>query len=190
MGQVKRAELAKFIVGILAIDEELLPVARELITEQLGVIDLCSPVWPFSSTKYYAEEMSDTLYRQFVSLAQPDDPARLVDLKLRSNRAELADAESRGRGQRRAINPDPGYITPAKLVLATTKDYSHRVHLGRGIYAETTLQFHAGCWEAWPWTYPDYADSTYHGFFVQVRKRLLEQLQSQGQDNTHLEQDR
>ena len=187
MGQVKQVELAKFMVGILAIDEELLQVAQELITEHLGAVDLCSPVWPFSSTKYYAGEMSDTLYRQFVSLAQPDDPARLVDLKLASNLAELADAQSRGRNQRRAINLDPGYITPAKLVLVTAKDYSHRIYLGRGIYAETTLNFHTGRWEAWPWTYPDYAASTYHGFFVQVRERLLEQLRSQDQDNTHLE---
>ena len=187
MGQVKQVKLAKFIVGILAIDEELLPVARELITQHLGAIDLCSPVWPFTRTKYYAEEMSGTLYRQFVSLAQLADPDGLVDLKLASNRAELNDAQSRGRDQRRAINLDPGYITPAKLVLATTKDYSHRIYLGRGIYAETTLNFHTGRWEAWPWTYPDYAASTYHSFFVQVRERLLEQLRSQGQDNTLLE---
>ena len=187
MGQVTQVELAKFIVGILAIEEELLPVARELITQHLGAIDLCSPVWPFTRTKYYAEEMSDTLCRQFVSLAKLADPDRLIDMKLGANRIELADAQSRGRGRRRAINLDPGYITPAKLVLATTKDYSHRVYLGRGIYAETTLNFHAGSWEAWPWTYPDYADLTYHAFFVQVRERLSEQLRNQGQDNTHLE---
>ncbi|NIA07365.1 MAG: DUF4416 family protein [Actinobacteria bacterium] len=187
MGQVKQVKFAKFIVGILAIDEELLPVARELITQHLGAIDICSPVWPFTSTKYYADEMSDTLCRQFVSLGQLSNPDRLVDLKLGSNCAELADAQSRGRGRRRAINLDPGYITLAKLVLATTKDYSHRVYLGRGVYGETTLHFHAGRWEAWPWTYPDYADATYHGFFSQVRERLSEQLRSQGQDNTHLE---
>ena len=187
MGQVKQVKLAKFIVGILAIDEELLPVARELITQHLGAIDLCSPVWPFTSTKYYAEEMSDTLYRQFVSLAKPDDPARLVDLKLASNLAELNDAQSRGRGQRRAINLDPGYITPAKLVLATTKDYSHRLYLDRGVYAETTLQFHVGRWEAWPWTYPDYAEPTYHNFFIQVRKSLLTQFRDQNSERSHSE---
>ena len=187
MGLVQQVKPVKFIVGILAIDEELLPRARALITQRLAAIDLCSPAWPFTSTKYYAEEMSNCLYRQFVSLVQPADPARLVDLKLASNSVELVDADSRGRGRRRAINLDPGYVTPAKLVLATTKDYSHRVYLGRGIYAETTLCFHAGSWEAWPWTYPDYAASTYHAFFIQVRDRLLEQLRSQSQDNTHLE---
>jgi len=189
MGEIRQVKPAKFIVGILAIDEELLSGARELISQRIGAIELCSPVWPFTSTKYYAEEMSDTLFRQFVSLAEPAGPDRLIDFKLASNQAELTDAEGRGRSDRRAINLDPGYITPAKLVLATTKDYSHRIYLGRGIYAETTLNFHAGRWQAWPWTYPDYAASTYHDFFVQVRGCLLAQLLSQSQDHKHLEQD-
>ena len=195
MGQVHQVKLVKFIVGILAIDEDYLPAARDLLNKHLGTIDLCSPVWPFTSTKYYAQEMSESLYRQFVSLAQPSDPACLVDLKLASNAAELLDADNRGRPRQRALNLDPGYITPAKLVLATTKDYSHRVYLDRGIYAEATLCFQAGAWEAWPWTYPDYAASTYHGFFVQVRDRLMEQLRGgldggqpmSSERNTHLE---
>lgn len=187
MGQVQQVEPVKFVVGILAIEEDLLPTARELITQQLGAIDLCSLIWPFTSTKYYADEMSDTLYRQFVSLSEPANPDRLVDMKLAANCAELADAQSRGRGQRRAINLDPGYITPAKLVLATTKDYSHRLYLDRGVYAETTLQFHVGRWEAWPWTYPDYAEPTYHNFFIQVRKSLLTQFRDQNSERSHSE---
>ena len=179
MGQIQQAKLVKFMVAILAIEEDILPVARELVTQRLGTIDLISPVWPFTSSKYYAKEMSETLLRQFVSLAQPGDPAGIIDLKLASNSAELFDAQNRNRPQRRAINLDPGYITPAKLVLATTKDYSHRVYLGRGIYAEAALHYHAGAWHAWSWTYPDYTVSTYHDFFVQVRNRLLEQLRAE-----------
>ena len=182
MGQVQQVKLVKFIVAILAIEEDMLPAARELIAQQLGDIDLLSPVWPFTSTKYYAKEMSESLLRQFVSLAQLGDPARLVELKLACNSVELVDARNRNRGEQRAINLDPGYITPAKLVLATTKDYSHRVYLGRGIYAEATLRYHAGVWSAWPWTYPDYAASTYHHFFAEVRNRLLEQLRPEADD--------
>ena len=182
MGQVQQVKLVKFIVAILAINEDLLPTARDLVTQHLGDIDLLSPVWPFTSSSYYAKEMSEGLLRQFVSLAQLGDPARLAELKLASNSAELADAHNRNRDGRRAINLDPGYITPAKLVLATTKNYSHRVYLGRGIYAEVTLHYHARTWSAWPWTYPDYAASTYYDFFVQVRSRLLDQLRGDGLD--------
>ena len=179
MGQIQQVKLVKFMVAILAIEEDILPIARELVTQRLGTIDLVSPVWPFTSSKYYAKEMSETLLRQFVSLAQPGDPVRLTDLKLASNSAEQFDAHNRNRPERRAINLDPGYITPAKLVLATTKDYSHRVYLGRGIYAEATLHYHVGSWHAWPWTYPDYAASDYHDFFTQVRNRLLGQLRTE-----------
>ena len=149
-----------------------------MVTDRLGSVDLFSDSWPFTSSRYYGKEMSPTLLRQFVSLAEPGDPAELIQMKLTSNQVELADAAKRSRGTNRAINLDPGYITAAKLVLATTKDYSHRVYLGRGIYAEATLGYHAGDWQAWPWTYPDYAASTYHEFFTQVRSRLLEQLRA------------
>ncbi len=176
MGQVREVKPVKFIVGILAISEELLGEARELVADQLGSVDLFSDSWPFTSSKYYGKEMSPTLLRQFVSLAEPGDPAVLIQMKLTSNQVELDDAAKRSRGTNRAINLDPGYITAAKLVLATTKDYSHRVYLDRGIYAEVTLHYHGGTWQAWPWTYPDYAASSYHEFFTQVRSRLLEQL--------------
>ena len=64
-------------------------------------------------------------------------------------------------------------------MLVSTKDYSHRVYLGRGIYAEVTLQYEGGSWRSFPWSYPDYRGSSYHDFFSQVRKRLLEQLRKQ-----------
>ena len=187
MGQIQPVKPVKFIVGILAIKEDILPKARELVTQQLGTIDLLSPIWPFTSTEYYAKEMSKSLVRQFVSLSQLEDPTHLVELKLVSNSVELADACDRNRDERRAINLDPGYITPAKLVLATTKDYSHRVYLGRGIYAEATLHYHAGAWNAWPWTYPDYAASIYHQFFCEVRDRLLEQLRAKADGRRNIQ---
>ncbi len=179
MGQVQEPKPVKFIVGILAISEEILAQASELIARQLGAVESASEVWPFSSTEYYAKEMSKRLLRQFISLAQLGEPTDIVKLKLACNSAELADARRRGRGLRRAINLDPGYVTPAKLVLASTKDYSHRVYLGRGIYGEVTLQYGHGVWQSFPWSYPDYAEPRYHGFFSQARRRLLEQLRKQ-----------
>lgn len=179
MGEVKKTQAVKFIVGILAIDEDALAKANELIGRQLGPVESQSEAWPFSSTKYYAKEMSETLVRQFVSLAQPTDPVELVKLKLASNSLELTHAQEHGRGQRRAINLDPGYITPAKLILASTKDFSHRVYLERGIFGEVTLQYVHGSWRSFDWSFPDYTEQRYHGFFSQVRSGLLEQLRKQ-----------
>jgi hypothetical protein len=54
-------------------------------------------------------------------------------------------------------------------VLASCKDYSHRLYLGDGVYGELTLIFEHGAWRAMPWTYPDYRTEAYQAFFSRVR---------------------
>ncbi|MHC4074906.1 MAG: DUF4416 family protein, partial [Planctomycetota bacterium] len=78
----------------------------------------------------------------------------------------------------RPINFDPGIIEPSKLILATTKNYSHRIYIGKKMYAEVTLIFDKGAWQPLPYTYPDYRQQCYFDFFEKVRKRLVEQLKS------------
>ena len=68
-----------------------------------------------------------------------------------------------------AVNIDPGYVTLSKLVLATTKDYSHRIYIGKGIYGEVTLQYTKGTFTPFPHTYPDYQTRIAIEFFNQVR---------------------
>ncbi|MEK6733229.1 MAG: DUF4416 family protein, partial [Candidatus Omnitrophota bacterium] len=72
----------------------------------------------------------------------------------------------------RRINIDPGYISDSKLVLATTKDYFHRIYLTSGIYAEVTLRWRRGGFEPFEWTYPDYQSKEYIDIFNTIRKRL------------------
>jgi hypothetical protein len=73
----------------------------------------------------------------------------------------------------RPLNLDPGYLTEAKLVLASTKDRDHRVYLDRGIYAEVTLHYQRGRgWQPRPWTYPDYRSEPYLQFFTRCRQYL------------------
>jgi len=76
----------------------------------------------------------------------------------------------------RPVNLDPGIIEPSKLVLATTKNYAHRIYIGKKIYAEVTLIFEKGRWRPLEYTYPDYTQQVYLDFFARVRARLLEQL--------------
>ena len=64
------------------------------------------------------------------------------------------------------MNLDPGYITPAKLVLASTKDHAHRLYLADGIYAEVTLAFRGKQWQPLEWTYPDYRRADFQEFFT------------------------
>jgi hypothetical protein len=75
----------------------------------------------------------------------------------------------------RGINLDPGYINGAQLVLATTKNYSHRLYLDQGIYGEVTLIFRKGNFQALPWTYPDYKTDLAYAYFKSVRQLFLTQ---------------
>ncbi len=177
MGVPRPAKAAKLIVGMLSNDADLLRRARQLLSRQVGPVDLESEIWPFDATDYYAPEMGSGLQRQFLSFDRLIRPEQLAALKRTTNdlEARICDECAVPREFRR-VNLDPGYVTLSKLVLATTKNYSHRIYLREGIYAEVTLRYEKGAWHAWPWTYPDYVADTYHGFLSRVRDQLAEQL--------------
>jgi hypothetical protein len=44
----------------------------------------------------------------------------------------------------RPVNLDPGFIEPSKLILASTKNFSHRIYIGNKMYAEVTLMYEKG----------------------------------------------
>ncbi|MBW1804141.1 MAG: DUF4416 family protein [Deltaproteobacteria bacterium] len=79
------------------------------------------------------------------------------------------------RGKRR-VNIDPGYISMERLVLATGKNYTHRIYLAGGIYADLTLVFHKGSFKPLEWTYKDYATPEVIGFFNALRDRYKNQI--------------
>ena len=72
----------------------------------------------------------------------------------------------------RPINLDPGYIESSKLVLASMKNFSHRICLADGVYAEITLMYRNGKWRHLEWTFPDFASGRYDRFLSEVRDRL------------------
>jgi hypothetical protein len=116
--------------------------------------------------------MGSDLKKRFWAIADPIDPGQLAAIKLTTN---LWEAEYAGAGlhaEPRPLNLDPGYLTLAKLVLASTKDHAHRIYLGDGIYAEVTLAYRRGGWQAFDWTYPDYRREDYQAFFTHCRELL------------------
>ena len=117
--------------------------------------------------------MGAGLLKTFFAFERRIDPAQLVDLKLQTNAwEEQCRADHPTWPEARPLNLDPGYLTEAKLVLATAKDRDHRIYLGRGIYAEQTLYYRQGAWRTREWTYPDYQRSDYHEFFQRCREYL------------------
>ena len=57
-------------------------------------------------------------------------------------------------------------------MLASTKDFTHRVYLGKGIYAEVTLHYKHRRWQHQEHTFADYRREDYQWFFSQCREHL------------------
>jgi hypothetical protein len=177
MGQIKEPKPVKLISSMFTADRELLEVARNKLSEVFGPTDYESDLLPFAHTSYYAAEFGEDLMREIVAFAELVDPGRLAEIKRLTNGLEMGWA----RDGKRRINLDPGYVSLAKLVLATTKNHGHRIYLGQGIYAEVTLRYRSKTFRPWEWTYPDYASSPYIAIFNHIRELYLAQLRQRGQ---------
>jgi len=173
MGVMGPVETARLVCGVMAVSDELLERAQQELSRAFSEIDLAGDVFPFDFTDYYEEEMGSGLLRRFVAFAGCLDPSTLADTKLRTNAIEESFAESSGGRMCRRVNLDPGYVTPAKFVLATTKNFAHRVYLRDGIYAEITALFRHGKIVPFEWTYPDIRSGRYDAFLLDARKACL-----------------
>jgi hypothetical protein len=137
-----------------------------------GKIDHKSPVYVFTFTNYYGDEMGEDLRKQFLSFEKLIMPDQLADIKNSSNKIE---AKYSANGKR-TVNLDPGYLEESKLILASTKNFSHRIYLKDGIWAELTLSYASGKFVTHPWTYPDYATELAFEFLREVREIYIGQL--------------
>ncbi len=144
-----------------------------VLETHFGPIILRSEAIPFVQTTYYEREMGSGLTRAYLGFAPLRSMGHLAVTKHVTNQLETQWAID----ERRLVNLDPGYLDHAKVVLVTTKDYSHRLYIGGGMYAEVTLQFRDKTYRPWAWTYPDYCQPTALDFFNQLRNIYKIQLQ-------------
>jgi hypothetical protein len=172
MGTAREPSSVKLIVSLLAANSDLFAEAAVGLEQRFGSIDFQSELLPFEHTDYYAAEFGSPLARQIVTFQRLVAPTELPGIKRQTNELEWAIA----REGRRRVNIDPGYVSLAKLVLATTKDHAHRLYLGQGIYGEVTLAYQGGRFRPWPWTYPDYGDEGMCALILQIRRRYKAQL--------------
>ncbi len=179
MGAISQPEPVKLFVGMIASEPATFDECRVLLVERLGPVGIASDVFDFDFTDYYRDEMGEGLKRRFLSFERLISPEDLAGIKVFTNSIEdaTARADSSGRS-RRTVNLDPGYLASSKIVLASTKNFSHRIYLSRGIRAEITLQYMGGEFHSLPWTFPDYKGETYRPFFHEVRKKYRRQMQA------------
>ena len=178
MGLVKSPSPVKLIFGVITAKPELLATVYQRLVEHFGNIDFTSQLLPFDYTTYYEPEMGTRLKRQFISFEELIPPDELAAIKHLSNAVESEYAVEATK--RRQVNLDPGYISAAQLVLASTKPHAHRIYLQKGIYAEITLRFYQKTFQPWDWTYPDYRTPAYIEIVNHIRQVYMTQLRSSG----------
>lgn len=170
MGKINKPNLVKFFFGLIFNETFDIKEIYKLLEQKFNnKIDIYSPVIDFSFTTYYNKEMGDELKRQWISFETPILPDNLADIKIETNNIE----DSYAKNKNRIVNIDPGYITPANVILASTKDFSHRIYLSKGIYAEVTTIYRKEGFTKLPWTYPDYLCPSATDFILQARQCLL-----------------
>jgi hypothetical protein len=170
MSQPQAAQQAKLIAGILFGDFQIHEYALLGLEREFGSLDFLTEPEPFTYTTYYEREMGTGLYRQTIAFQDLLSPEILPDIKLLTNGLEqkLALCE-----KKRRVNIDPGLLSEERLILATGKNYIHRIYLRSGIYADLTLIFQKGRYLPLPWTYPDYRTPSILHFFGVLRQKLV-----------------
>ena len=176
MGQVHDAGKVKPICAVTYGQSVSLEKALSELETILCSVEFRSRAFDFSFTEYYLTEMGRDLKKVFVSFTGLILPERLPDLKRQTNEIEAVWSA----GGKRLVNLDPGYITTAKLVLASTKDFAHRLFLADGIYGDVQLQYRHGRFRTQPWTFPDYQTDLALDFFEEVRKGTYQELKKHG----------
>lgn len=176
MGDILPVRPALCLIAVTAGSEQALQWACQRAAPIWGDIALRSPVFDFNQTKFYEAVMGPNLKKQLIAFERLMDPASLPEAKLASNQWEREYASLVPGLVPRPINIDPGYMTEAKLVLASTKDRDHRIYLREGIYAEITLYFNQRQWRTSRWTYPDFKQPEYFEFLTNCRDYLRQRF--------------
>ncbi|HDL89896.1 MAG TPA: DUF4416 family protein [Thermodesulforhabdus norvegica] len=165
----REPEKALLFCGVLYSDEERFRTAVGKLIDLFGSLNFLTEPRLFVETKYYEPEMGSPIYRCYLGFEDLVDPGWLADIKLTTNNLENELAVF---GNRR-VNLDPGLLSEERLVLATGKNYTHRIYIGKGIYAELTLIYSRGAYRPLPWTYPDYRKRELLHLLGVVRQELI-----------------
>lgn len=174
MGETIKHLPVKLIIGFIYKDASIFQKAKALLEKKFGPPDFESDKIPFSHTGYYEPEMGKSLARSFIGFKKLIAPQRLSRIKLLTNKIENKFSK---RGLRQ-VNIDPGYLELSKLILASTKDYFHRIYLDKGIFAELTLIYRGQTFQPLEWTYPDYGSGEYITIFNRMRAIYAKQIKT------------
>lgn len=170
MATAKEPEKVTLFLGIMYHDETLRDEALNTFKEKHGeVLATCEPLNFSEFSGYYDKEIGGTVWKEYFLFETMIDREELASIKTFTNELELTFAS----GDSRPINLDPGYLCADKFVLASAKDFAHRLYIGKGIFAEVTLHFKQDKVKFFSWSYKDYLQEPVENLLLEGRKRHL-----------------
>ncbi|MBF0230763.1 MAG: DUF4416 family protein [Desulfamplus sp.] len=172
----KEPDKAKLVISLFMNNKNIVESALPELERLFGETDMISDWFNFDFTDYYYGEMGSPLFRKVAVFKELIHQIDLAEIKEKTNILEKRWAINEETGTKRALNIDPGYLLLSRFILATGKDYSHRIYIGRGIYADLTLIYKKGGFKSLEWTYPDYASVDMFNFLEQVRAKYANDL--------------
>ena len=174
MAKAKLFPPKKLIFGLIASQGLIFQKTQDLLIQLYGPLDTESQLFSFTYTDYYKKQMEGALKRKFISCTNLYSPDKLSEIKLKTNNLE-DEIALEIKSNKRVVNIDPGILSAASLIMATVKDFSHRIPMQKGIYGHLEFLFGKDSVKILPWTYPDYRSPEYHDYFLNVRELYLKQ---------------
>jgi len=177
MARIQKPHPGRLIISTIYSSMDALADCLKVLERRFGRVQYETIEIETSQTAEYHEEMGDNLLRRFFSFEKPVSRSSLPELKAVCHKVEPMFADTVGDFVFRTVNIDPGILTPDNLVMASHREYNHRLYLRDGVFAEVALVFSRGRFMRLPWTIPDYYDNEAIEFFKRVRDsfELVEQ---------------
>lgn len=174
MSTPKSPDPAKLVISLFMNAKEILDKVLPHLEAKFGALDIISPWFNFDYTDYYYQEMGSPLFRRVIVFKELIRQSDLAEIKISTNLLEKQWITN----DKRSLNIDPGYLLLSRFILATGKDYSHRIYIGNGIYGDLTLIYKKGGFQPLEWSYPDYASTEMHDFLEKVRGKYSRDLKN------------
>jgi hypothetical protein len=168
MSELSISVEANLTVSVMYKDDSILDEVKMILESLYGNIDMASESYSFSDiSPYYDPEMGEGIKKIIFSFENTVDRSVLADVKTECVKIEKKYSEN----DSRTVNLDPGLVSLENFILATGKNYSHRIYLKNGVFAEVTMMFgKKGMIKELPWTYRDYLHEPARSFMLKVRE--------------------
>src|SRR5512138_2961865 len=169
MARIQKASPGRLVISVVHSSRDALADALNLMERRFGRVQCETIDIPHSNGNEYREEMGDSLQRRFFSFENMIQRDSLIEVKEFCHRVETQLGDHIHDYTFRTVNIDPMLMTPANLVLASHREFNHRIYLGAGVYGEVCLIWSRGKYCRLPWTDQDFCNDEAIDFFVRVR---------------------